>query len=895
MNIDQSFQDPLFDPFGIDSLPVDPPIKRTHDSNDQKHFEEYVAKRRSDNARNRLLERDNQGDEDLQSSQGAHPPAQSSLASLKDTVYQFSVHSSDRDKKVYPYPSQFVINLQRSYKNVKKVELVKIEFPNTASVIRSGANKVYWRNLQDIKENIFDPNTGTYPVYSVTIEPGHYSASQLAVEIGNQMSKVRRENGNSNADFHYFICEMDTRTDITKFTSLQLQNLVADPLQTTVGSGVVLVTSDDPHGFADGDAVYLINARQVAGITASTFNKSHIVQYVSPTQFTIEVNVKATDTLVGGGGSISAGQLAPFQLLFSDYTDTLDAKIGFANENSSERIDYNVTGINQVNILQVTTVTPHGISTSNRSGILIIELLNVSGLDGTYEIVDVISDTQFLVLGVAPLAQTVSSGQINYFDTLSNQLVSVDLGTVSTSVSNYILLQLESTHDYTYADNGTSIQIYDSDSVPLVDGVQSIAAVIGDDRLLITGVLLQSGTSASIAAHNPLSSITYLLSNIEIKDSTTVTLTMSEPHDLVPGDRIQVRDIQSIPSTINIFKCSSVTATTVDIKFACVQISMSPGASVGTGLLKLKFPKHSFNSLSSVTSELSDRVRFVTTNAHNLNSGSDVYINNTNCVPSVDGFYAASKITIVDTSTFDITDSGFTSLTTPGDFGIIGFDSKFQIYSAASVGGIVDTKINGVTFEVRKVIDQNNILMSVDFAYALTAESGGQDNIFISSLSHGFSGVQTNLKNGKITRSINLAGENIAYLCCPTLGVTNIHSSNTTVRNIFARVSLSEAPGTMMFDSFRSNPKVYDDVGSLERIDKLEFLVINPDGSFYDFNDTDFSFALDITETNPELDLGSHQKAFINSIAKVTAASTNRKGVSSASRSQVLPFESLHL
>jgi hypothetical protein len=50
-----------------------------------------------------------------------------------------------------------------------------------------------------------------------------------------------------------------------------------------------------------------------------------------------------------------------------------------------------------------------------------------------------------------------------------------------------------------------------------------------------------------------------------------------------------------------------------------------------------------------------------------------------------------------------------------------------------------------------------------------------------------------------------------------------------------------------MVFSFLSNPKEFLEA-PLDKLDELEFSVLNYDGSFYDFNDLDYSFVLEITE-----------------------------------------------
>ena len=50
-----------------------------------------------------------------------------------------------------------------------------------------------------------------------------------------------------------------------------------------------------------------------------------------------------------------------------------------------------------------------------------------------------------------------------------------------------------------------------------------------------------------------------------------------------------------------------------------------------------------------------------------------------------------------------------------------------------------------------------------------------------------------------------------------------------------------------MVFSYLSNPKVFDTV-PLDKLEDLEFSIVNHDGSLYEFNDLDYSFTLEITE-----------------------------------------------
>ena len=77
--------------------------------------------------------------------------------------------------------------------------------------------------------------------------------------------------------------------------------------------------------------------------------------------------------------------------------------------------------------------------------------------------------------------------------------------------------------------------------------------------------------------------------------------------------------------------------------------------------------------------------------------------------------------------------------------------------------------------------------------------------------------------------------------------------NTSNVNNVFARISLDQSPGNMVF-SYLSNPKTFDTT-PLNKLDELEFSILNHDGTQYEFNDLDYPFTLQITE---EIDISKN-------------------------------------
>ena len=83
------------------------------------------------------------------------------------------VDSRDRNTDEYPDPQDYIISLERDYKDVISVELISANIPKTQYLINNSNNKLY-----------FDDGTGTV---TATIPIGNYTISELTAEIKTQM------------------------------------------------------------------------------------------------------------------------------------------------------------------------------------------------------------------------------------------------------------------------------------------------------------------------------------------------------------------------------------------------------------------------------------------------------------------------------------------------------------------------------------------------------------------------------------------------------------------------------------------------------------------------------------------------------------------------------------
>lgn len=763
----------------------------------------------------------------------------------QDIQTLLNVDSRDRDMVVYPKPNNFKISLGKVFYNIKTIKLVSIEFPNTNAVINSTNNNIYWINKEDIDEDIIDNITKTYPVYSVKLRTGSYIASTLQSEIVNKLSSVKRKN--KTGDFHYFEVNLDLDTDVVSFTSLILTQLPNNPLSASVGTGIITVSAPS-HGFLTNSIVYIVGAKSFAGIQSNVLNTSHTIVVINSNSFQFEINVKAGETSVGGGNTVKSGKEAPFQFLFGEYSKTISKNLGFPLENSSQRVNVFVKSIVNIYQVKIITETPHNFVNSY-DYINHVCIINSSGttpdIDGNRVITTILDSRSFLISVNTPLSFSVfNSGNITFNTYTSNIL----------SISNYdtdtVLLETFTKHNYAPQDIGSIIEIDGSISIPNLDGENTIYSVISETSMIIPGHLLDGGDynvsnindGGNLSCHNPLSSTVKVITGVTVGTNTTFICTN---HGLKVGQRIKFFNLKTSPSILDfntgiytVMFVNNSNSFTIEFMTASYEIDnvLSGDVYITTSVIDIYFPYHGFNSIVSINSivDISFNAEVNTMLPHGLNTGDIIRIMETDI--SIDESY---EIEVVDVDTFKIFVPG--GISSVGTFGIIGMSNNFFMYGVKTFAGIDENSLNNIRFNVYEITDEHNFRFDSD-VFPTKYEVGGGDNIYISSFKHGFQPTQTNTKNDNLNHSITLEGENYSFLCSPQLG--NLRNTGD-VKDIFARITLDQSPGAMVFN-FLSSPKTYET--PLHNLSEIEFFVKNYDDTLYEFFLVDFSFVLEITE-----------------------------------------------
>lgn len=258
--------------------------------------------------------------------------------------------------KGYPNANSYSIRLDRVYENVILAKLVSSEFPNTSQLIKSlpvseQNNKLYWQNLDDGDT-----------VYSIALDPGNYTASNLATVIESSVFEVLRTdatllggivNETKYTNNNVFKVNIDTDTNIVIIKSYKRAPLVKafiqvnPPINLNGNDPIVppefftITVQQENHGLAVGDVIIVTDAIEYFGIPPEILNGEHsITEIIDNNRYTFQIkhfNLQSTRTDSGGGTAMTIDSPNMFKLRF-DYPDTMGKVLGFRNPGASTSV-----------------------------------------------------------------------------------------------------------------------------------------------------------------------------------------------------------------------------------------------------------------------------------------------------------------------------------------------------------------------------------------------------------------------------------------------------------------------------------------------------------------------------------------------------------------------------
>jgi hypothetical protein len=337
--------------------------------------------------------------------------------------------------------------------------------------------------------------------------------------LTQKLATIRRRDGSG--DYHYFIVTLDIDTDVVTFTSLILTQLSNNPIQTSVNTGVLEITAPS-HGYNDGEYIYLVGVKAIAGIQSTTLNARHKITKINDNIFRIEINVKASDTLLGGGNTVKTGKIAPFKFLFGEKPFTVAPNIGYPLENSSDLNKMYIQSIANLYQASIVTKDPHNITNADLNGLCTISSsCTTPSLNGTRRITQVISSTTFYVrLDSLLVLESYNSGQITFGG------VTFNIQSISNVNVNTILVSTFTPHNYSRSDIGKVVTLYNTTTTPSLDDTHILYNIFEETSFVIPGSIPSGGFSppggltrtpgldGSIASYNPFSTHIVLITNV---------------------------------------------------------------------------------------------------------------------------------------------------------------------------------------------------------------------------------------------------------------------------------------------------------------------------------------------------------------------------------------------
>lgn len=692
-----------------------------------------------------------------------------------------------------------------------------------------------------------DFDIGT-PIYTVDLTPGNYTSTSITTEIQKKMNLVKRRAGVG--QFHYFTVEVNSDTDVITFSSYETTQLPQNPLEVDQGSGIITVNSPG-HGFKSGEYVLLLNSKNLAGIPADLINQLHLITFASSNLFKIEVNDRASSSTASAGGTtVKSGRPSDFRLLFDTANSRIVENIGFPSEDSSFFLNtvsktplttktLSVDSIQKIGNYLRFTCPLHGLYSS--SSYTITNITTGSRVIATTSVNHNLSDTTighvYYEHSTPPLDNyfSIISTSNNTFEIEHLTLTSNTGGTGVLKVNgdSIKLLNLKTTPDITnneYPIENVTLNTFDilTKAIDLqMDTISSTKVLtkqvfvnhLGHGFNNITSIDPSGSTKALITTRFAHGLVGKYFTGVSKEDGSvlnTVDITFLSPHGLSEGDAITI---------------TNSTSGSIDGGPYYIQV-------LDSTMIRIPFVGGTFIGTCDVI------------------TGDTVIFSNTNSVPRIEidsGGDVLYNINVINSTQFEIT-TGF-QITTPGTFGLTDRDDEVTLHRIMSpvpgssyFTGVPLSSLNSVFFKIIDIIDADNYMIYINDFPVETISAGG-DSIVVSSKRHGYRKFQSNTVNGETTgvlyRSISLEGENYLFLISPNLD-TVFSPGNAKLGDIFAKLLLNESPGLVIFDGFISAPKLFNP--PMTELKELKFSIVRQDGLLFNFNNTDFSISLKVTE-----------------------------------------------
>jgi hypothetical protein len=199
------------------------------------------------------------------------------------------------------------------------------------------------------------------------------------------------------------------------------------------------------------------------------------------------------------------------------------------------------------------------------------------------------------------------------------------------------------------------------------------------------------------------------------------------------------------------------------------------------------------------------------------------------------------------------------------------------VYGATAVGGLVDSDINTfhgpkikniptndelATRKIVRVLDGDTFQFAANYgAFPTARDLAGGFQVCFSAKNHTLSEVADGYKNygfnatqsnqnclGQVQTYLNFS--NLSYILMTSDVLTRDDANPIVdtgqVQNIFAKIQLAQAPGSVMFNTFIGGERIFYE--PIARLDQIDVQLARPDNTRFDLRGQNYAFALEIEE-----------------------------------------------
>jgi hypothetical protein len=602
-----------------------------------------------------------------------------------DKINVISIDTSDRDTIAYPNPNNFRWTFEKEYTNVKQIELISTQIPNSDQTIKNtpvelANNIISWINEEDYNLNVY--NNITLNIQTNIIE----------IIIINTFTI------NTNVDIFIFNSKINFPTNPLGIIDGKYQATVINSNTLRINYTGALSSLGTSSGTCSVDLGYPVYSVE---LTPGNYNADSLVKQMT----TAMNNVKRQNGL---------GIYHYFNITFSNDTNIIACQSVIQSNNL---INNPISTIANSTIITVTQLN-HGFHTGDN--VFMINVLDTAGISNSLlngnHIVTIVDFNTFQYQVNIPANATTNGGGNNVqtgtnapfkflFET-ANTLIQYNIGFFNEDSSQYIGEVDPITTKSLSINNAIISTLVTPVSIPIIRFTTTLP------HGLFPCTILQI---VNISNTYPVVVTTLTPHQIELPQVVTVTKSNSYPNingDLYAmptgpytfeinerdvniigtsglifygGDKVQVSQLRTIPTLENVYDfyvLNVVSSNQFDISFNASGIDTSSFmyASINTSQITINQPNHNFNRLNSITGidtnftlistqipndfigsytngiNITDGPSNTNTvninlDSHGLITSDEIQIINSNTLPIVDGKY---KINIIDVNNFQI-------------------------------------------------------------------------------------------------------------------------------------------------------------------------------------------------------------------------------------------------